>query len=275
MWKTSFLAKAKPDPVSQRSARVSVNSFLRRARGLFSGKILKHIAHLELPDPLPFAGVEFEPRQTLKYRSSFQVQELIVKAKDALANSDPEAFKVFLLAVMVGLRRREIDLLEWDSVLWDVGVIRIQATEFFDAKTEDSLGDIAVDESLLNLLRGYRARATGRFVVESADEPRPGATWHHYRCQKIFERLTTWLRKQGVKAAHPLHEMRKEFGSLINAQHGIHAGSRALRHADISITNLFYTDARKRALPGLGHLLEEEEKVVPISEQVVANRETG
>lgn len=84
-------------------------------------------------------------------------------------------------------------------------------------------------------------------------------------CQKIFERLTAWLRKQGIKAAHPLHEMRKEFGSLINAEHGIHAASRALRYTDISITNLFYTDARKRALPGLGPLLEEEEeKVMPI-----------
>jgi hypothetical protein len=59
--------------------------------------------------------------------------------------------------------------------------------------------------------------------------------------------------------------MRKEFGSLINAEHGIHAASRALRYTDISITNLFYTDARKRPLPGLGPLLEEEEeKVMPI-----------
>jgi integrase len=264
MWKTSFLAKAKPDPVSQRSARVSVNSFLRRARGLFSAKILKYLAHLELPDPLPFSGVQFEPRQSLKYRSSVKAQELIIKAKAELAQTDAEAFKVFLLAVMVGLRRHEIDLLEWDSVLWDAGVIRIQVTEFFDAKTEDSLGDIAVDQSLLNLLRGYRARATGRFVIESDDKPQPEATWHHYRCQKIFEKLTAWLRKQGVKAAHPLHEMRKEFGSLINARHGIHAASRALRHADISITNLFYTDSRNRALPGLDHLLEEEDRVVPI-----------
>jgi hypothetical protein len=60
--------------------------------------------------------------------------------------------------------------------------------------------------------------------------------------------------------------MRKEFGSLANALHGIHAASRALRHADISVTYLFYTDARKRATVGLGHLLEEPERVVPIEE---------
>jgi hypothetical protein len=266
-WKRAFLNRAGQDPLSQRSAKVSVNSFLRRARSLFSPKILKHLAHLELPDLLPFAGIKFEPRQSLKYRSTVKVQELIAKAKEELAETDAEAFKVFLLAVMVGLRRREIDLLEWDSVLWDAGMIRVQATEFFDAKTEDSLGDIAVDESLLKLLRGYRARATGQFVIESDDAPQPEATWHHYRCQKIFERLTAWLRINGVKATHPLHEMRKEFGSLVNALHGIHAASRALRHADISVTNLFYTDARKRATVGLGHLLDQNENITPIQEE--------
>jgi hypothetical protein len=32
---------------------------------------------VNLPDPLPFAGVEFEPRQSLKYRATFDVQALI------------------------------------------------------------------------------------------------------------------------------------------------------------------------------------------------------
>ena len=81
-----------------------------------------------MPDPLPFAGVEFEPRQSLKYRAAFDVETLIAKVKDELAPGNPEAFKAFLLAVMVGLRRKEIDLLEWDSFLWDRGVIRVQAT---------------------------------------------------------------------------------------------------------------------------------------------------
>jgi hypothetical protein len=122
-----------------------------------------------LPDPLPFSGVEFEPRQSLKYRATFDVQTLI--AKDELTSGDPEVFKAFLLAVMVGLRRKEIDLLEWDSFLWDAGVVRVQVTQHFDAKTEDSLGDVAVDGELLELFRGYRARATSPFVIESDSQP--------------------------------------------------------------------------------------------------------
>ena len=54
------------------------------------------------------------------------------------------------------------------------------------------------------------------------------------------------------------------FRSQICAAHGVNAASRQLRHADIAITNMFYTDARKRALTGLGHLLKSDDKVVPL-----------
>jgi hypothetical protein len=187
-WKRVFLNKALQDPVSQRAAKVTVNTFLRQARSLFSAKILKHLRDVSLPDPLPFAGVEFEPRQSLKYRAAFEVETLIAKANEELAPGDPEAFKAFLLAVMVGLRRKEIDLLEWDSFLWDRGVIRVQATQHFDAKTEDSLGDVAVDGELLELFRGYRARATSAFVLESFAQPKSSVSYSHYRCQDVFGR---------------------------------------------------------------------------------------
>jgi integrase len=263
-WKRSFLSNAASDPISQRSAKTSVNTYLRQARSLFSRTIIKHLGEVSLPDPLPFSDVEFEPRQTLKYRTSFVVQTLIAKARDELAPGDPEAFKAFLLAVMVGLRRKEIDLLEWHSFLWDTGVVRVQATQHFDAKTEDSLGDVAVDSEFLELFRGYRARASSAFVIESDAQPKSGVSYWHYRCQEVFDRLILWLRKNGVKANKPLHTLRKEFGSQICATHGVHAASRQLRHADIAITNMFYTDARKRALTGLGHLLRSDDKVVPM-----------
>jgi integrase len=151
--------------------------------------------------------------------------------------------------------------LKWDSFLWDRGVIRVQATQH-DAKTEDSLGDVAVDGELLELFRGYRARATSAFVIESDDQPNSGVSFSHYRCLEVFSRLIAWLRQNGVKDNKPLHTLRKEFGSQVCAVHGVHAASRQLRHADIAITNMFYTDARKRALTGLGHLLKSDDKVV-------------
>jgi integrase len=75
-----------------------------------------------------------------------------------------------------------------------------------------------------------------------------------YRCESHFDRLNTWLRGKGVDTQRPLHTLRKEYGSLINKAHGIHATSKALRHADINMTNNFYTDSRARVTPGLGKL---------------------
>ena len=58
-WKRSFLARAGQDPLSQRSARVSCNSFLRCARSLFSAEITKHLdraALAKLCDPANYLG---------------------------------------------------------------------------------------------------------------------------------------------------------------------------------------------------------------------------
>jgi hypothetical protein len=181
---------------------------------------------MEMPKHLPFSGCQFEPGQNMKYRSAFDVQTLIGSARDELAIVDPEAFKVFLLGTMVGLRRREIDLLEWSSFRWDEGAIRIEATQHFSAKSEDSYADVAIDAQLVQLFRGYHARATGPFVIESNGDLRPGCTYVHYRCNEIFNRLISWLRARGVKALKPLHTLRKEFGSVLCANYGIHAASR-------------------------------------------------
>jgi integrase len=265
-WKRSFLSKAGTDTLSQRQAKVSVNSFLRQARSLFSPKLIRHL-NIELPSPLPLAGVEFEPRQSLKYHSGFDAMALIGTARDALSEKEPELFKIFVLAVMVGLRRREIDLLEWPSFRWELGVIRIEPTRYFHPKSEDSIGDVQVDPEVMDLFRGYRARATGDFVIESTRVPKRGVTYEHYRCQEDFEKLTKWLRQQGVNANKPLHTLRKEYGSGICATHGIHAASRALRHADIGITNQFYTDSRARVTSGMGHLLAvNKQNVAPIAQ---------
>jgi integrase len=256
-WKRAFLSKANRDPLSQRQAKVSVNSFLRRARSLFSADVLPKLA-IELPDQLPFDGIAFEPRQSLKYRSSFDVMELIKDARNSLSETEPELFKVFLLAVMVGLRRHEIDLLEWPSFRWEAGVIRIEPTRYFHPKSEDSIGDVAVDSEVMEIFRGYRARAESQFAIESTRGPKTDVLYQYYRCDESFKKLTEWLRKHGVKTNKPLHTLRKEYGSQINAVHGIHAASRALRHADIRVTNEYYTDSRVRVTPGMGHLLKEQ-----------------
>ena len=112
--------------------------------------------------------------------------ELIKEARSDLAQSDTELFKIFLLAVMVGLRRREIDLLEWQAFHWDSGVIRIEPTRHFHPKSEDSIGDVAIDPELMEIFRGYRARAKSEFVIESSCEPKANVLYHYYRGRFSF-----------------------------------------------------------------------------------------
>ncbi len=259
-WKLRFVRRAGSDPLKQRAARISVNSMMQQAKNLFAPAVLKFI-EFDASAVKPFAGVEFEPRQSMRYRSGFEIEEVIREAQGELP---AEQMKIFLLAVMAGLRRNEIDKLEWAAFRWNEGVIRIEATRFFQPKSESSTGDVEVDPELMEVFRGFRASAKGDFVIESANAARPDATYSHYRCERAFEALTKWLRAHGVTGNTPLHTLRKEYGSQMCAKHGIYAASHALRHADIAITSQHYLDKKRRATVGMGHLLTGADNVVPL-----------
>jgi integrase len=253
-WKRDFLSRAGDDPIKQRTAKISVNSIIRRGKSLFASGA---IAHLEcaLPSPLPFEGVKFEPRQSMRYRSTIDAAALTNKARLELAQDDPAAFLAFLLALGAGLRRIEIDRLEWNAFRWSENFIRIEPTEHFDVKTEHSIGDVPIDRELMAIFRGFYAQSSSNFVIETDNFPRPLATFENYRAQAVFERLAAWLRKHGVSARKPIHELRKEFGSMVNRAHGLSAAKDLLRHADIAITASHYIDAPRLCTSGLGALL--------------------
>jgi integrase len=213
-------------------------------------------AELELPSPLPFSEVEFEIHSSTKYYQSFNLSALVQAATQELRENDPEAFKVFLLAGMAGLRRKEIDLLEWAAFRWEENLIRIEHTRYFTPKSLDSAGAVSVDPELVAIFRGYRERDPGaEFVVESPLPPRPRVTYNYYRCEDIFRRLSAWLQEHGIKSAKPIHQLRKAFGSAICERAGIHQASRSLRHSDIRVTSQVHVDSKSRVSVGLGHLL--------------------
>lgn len=258
-WKRTFLARAGDDPIKQRAAKISVNSFLRRAKSIFAPDAIRHLT-LELPSPLPLEGVSFEPRQSMRYRSTIDAGKLTRTAQKELALKDPPAFLAFLLALGAGLRRIEIDRLEWAAFRFSENVIRIEPTIHFEVKTEHSIGDVKVDAELMALFRGYAARALSNFVIETPNLPRTRATFENYRAQAVFERLAAWLRTKGVSSRKPIHELRKEFGSMVNRKHGLSAAKDLLRHADIAITASHYIDSPREATSGLGALLAESKR---------------
>ncbi len=102
---------------------------------------MKHLAHVP---PSPFEGVKFERRQNMRYRSSIDIERLVHDAQAELAQTDEPAFLAFMLALTCGLRKLEIDRLQWSAFHWSENFIRIQATKYFDPKTEHSIGDVPV-----------------------------------------------------------------------------------------------------------------------------------
>jgi integrase len=160
---------------------------------------------------------------------------LLESARQELATSRIEEFKVLLLGAMAGLRRNEID---------------------YRPKSHNSEGDVRVDPEFMELFRGFYERRKGDFVIES-DLPAPpfDAPYGVYRCMDHMRALLGWLRSKGVVSRKPLHDLQKEFGSLINQQYGIFAASEQLRHGSVSVTGRHYLENRKASVLGLGHLL--------------------
>ena len=121
-----------------------------------------------------------------------------------------------------------------------------------------------VDPELLEIFRGYHAQAKGEFVIESVLPPDPAALYDHYRCQSDMQDLIQWLRSKGVASKTPLHTLRKEYGSQINARYGLTAAQEMLRHADVAVTAAHYVENKQRSVLGFGHLLKGERTIIPI-----------
>jgi integrase len=263
-WQVGY-RKGKPaNPEAQRRALNSARSTVRNAKALFGVKIaktLRDVAGLSLPEPLPMADVSvtelFGKKTKNRYQSRIDAEKLLRAAGRELAPSQPEAFKVLVLALCCGLRKREIDCLLWHQVDLEAGVIRIEATEHFRPKSEDSAGDVDLDPELLALLRGWKAAASGQFVIEGR-ESTEFKSRVSYRCESLYASLYEWLRKHGVSAQKALHELRKEAGALVAKTAGIYAASRLLRHSDIRVTADYYADKKQRISTGLGSLLPAE-----------------
>jgi integrase len=198
--------------------------------------MIERLEGIMLPDPLPFAGIRLEKRSMPRYQSTFDVMQLVKAAQEELARTQPEQYKVFVLAVMAGLRRNEIDKLQWSAFQWHSGKVSIVATEFFHPKSDDSVRDIPLPLEVVKLFSDYHKKAGSPFVIESGVAPDVTKLYDHYRCNAVFEKLIGWLRSKGVKTWNPLHTLRKEYGSLVTASHGVHAASQLLGHADISTT---------------------------------------
>ena len=264
-WRLAFVARAGRNAKLARAARITSNSFVRNAKSLFSPRVVKFLATLRLPNPLPFTGVEQFARESMRYHSKIDAGEIMRKAQAELAESKPEIFHVLLMAVACGLRRGEIDALTWSDIDFKEQKIHIDFSEHGELKTEDSRGSVDIDSTTAQLLQGYRAKLKARaedFVIPAykAAAGDMSREWgNRYRTGSTFEKACAWLRENGVDSNKPIHTLRKEAGSIIATRDGIFAASTFLRHSDIGVTAKYYADKKTKTTIDMASLLAQPE----------------
>ena len=219
----------------ENKARISVRSMLRNARAAISHTATK----VPMPDPLPFQGVTVRGVQTVGYRGTFDAGKLLQSAQQGLAEHDPEAFSVILLALGAGLRRGEIENLRWEACDASSNRIWIVPTNDWKPKTGSSHAPVDVSPTLIALILLRRGNDAKGHVVGR------GAT----------DRACAWLRANGVDGEKPLHMLRKEFGSLVLLSSDLVAAQRQLRHSTINLTASVYVENRRHAAPDIGSML--------------------
>lgn len=247
-WKRQRIDSCKGDPLQIRRAKITINTIIRNAKALFGPKILKNLS-FEISKPLWFEGVDFEKAGKTRYISRIHIDDLVKKARAELQSGDhgeQQQYKIFILALGAGLRRDEIDKLKWADVDFKKYRLFVLTSADGAVKSADSESDVDIHESLSRELEEFNQTAFGRYVIESRNLPNPRAKQAYYRCKTHFTKLAEWLRNNGVQSQRPIHELRKEFGSLICASGGIFAASRQLRHSDIRITRDYYLDKKER-----------------------------
>lgn len=249
-WRAHYINNG--DDLTRDQRKRTANGYLRNARNLFRVDLLE-MMDLNLPSPLPFDGVKVEPVRPTKYVSSINAPALVVAANRELEGNQRLAV---LLALCAGLRREEIDSLTWPQIqlLGNRPGIEIRQTPHFIPKSESSCRFVDIDPGFAAFLRNAQAAAGGEFVIEGTS-PRPGARYAHYRAHKDYAAAVAWLRSKGIQGRAPLHALRKEWGSMVNAVHGLKEASVGLGHANIGITASTYVDSRKPLLTGVGDAL--------------------
>lgn len=269
-WKRRLLKDCKSED-EKRRRKVTINSIIRNSKCLFSGNALMFVASdiggrtsisaknggtgLELKGKIsipfnPFEGIQFEGVRKRKYNSvteGMNAELIFSSARNELAEEFPEQYKIFLLAITAGLRRKEIDWLKWKDIDFGEREISVSPSKDYSLKNNESEGRVPIDKNTSDIFLNYRSLSKSEYVISSARSDSLPREVSDYRCSSHYSKLIKWLRGKGVVARQPLHTLRKEAISLVARKQGIHVASAFARHSDIRITTDVYAEQRVRA----------------------------
>ena len=253
-----IVSRGTENSVRLHQTRVTFDGYIRNMRSLFREDVREKLARIGVDlAPQPFDNIKMlvKGRSAFAYVSTIQAETLLKAAVSELSTENPDAFMVIVLALLLGLRRGEIDGLRWDMVNWERKHIALESHDTLHLKTASSCAQVRIEPELVNLLWQYKQVTQGEFVVQSNRPGRKVRHYRYYRCEHLFKFVSKWLRDHGVKAIKPMQTLRKEFGSLVVERFGLVAAKSALRHASVEITMTYYVQDRRQANTGLDTLL--------------------
>jgi len=266
-WLDSRLERARElDMVKAPRAKNTIRALVANSKGLFTQQILDAIGIAEKSLPyIPFHGLKLPSKTQTRYSSRFDAETLLKTAAVELGKDSPDAdeetnasrfeqWKILYLALVAGLRYNEIDKLRVQDVSAAAGKVAIRTHETFQPKTTASEGDVLVSASAGKVLTAMLKRTTGPwFIKDGASKQSP-----KYRAGLYHDALLRWLRNYEERGTNPfadlpkpLHELRKEAGTLVNSKHGLNEAKNFLRHSSIATTAAYYVGSKGNITTGL------------------------
>jgi integrase len=161
-----------------------------------------------------------KPKQVSPSASGGACRAISAYLKRVNGTGSLEALLGFVLALGCGFRWGEITSLTWDNIL--PSGVRVLAGLAKGRRHRV----VPISKELWGLLEAGRCGNQGRVIT--------GDVW------EVHEQACRWLRKKGVKDPKPVHHLRKCYGSLAVADHGIFVASKLLGHSSINLTASTY-----------------------------------
>jgi hypothetical protein len=261
-WIQKRTDSAGKDAIQVRRASNTARTLLVNARSLFTSAIHESMGISIEKQHNPFRSVKLPRKYTVRYTSKFDARLLLTKAAEELSEdgngiesaSKFEQWKILYLALVAGLRYREIDNLRIQDVSPSTRKISIRTHGDYEPKTESSEADVTVSENAAKVLELMIQKTSGSWFIREARNNKDST----YRTGAHHDALIAWLRnyeERNIKPLEdvhkPLHELRKEAGTLVNSQHGLNEAKNFLRHSDIATTAAYYVGSKGEITTGL------------------------
>ncbi len=265
-WVASRMESARQlDTIKNLRAHNTIRSLVTNAKALFSERILEAIGVLEGSLPyVPFHRLRLPAKFAPGYSSRYNPELLMRAAANELgsatgailseaAASRYEQWKILYLAQVAGLRFKEIDNLRVQDISIKANRITVRTQETFKPKTASSAAEVLVSPDAGKVLAKMLEHTTGPWFIKGGRSQQ-----NHYRAGLYHDELISWMRnyKEGdfrpfTDVQKPIHELRKEAGTLVNELHGLNETKNFLRHSSITTTAASYVGSKGNITTGL------------------------